>query len=217
MRTTSIGFSEEAFNEITFARLVADHVRTDHEERILQATFVKHLPRIVYHLDEPFADASALPTYLLCQATRRRVTVALSGDGGDENFAGYDWYASALKEESWRNKLPAIWRALGSSVAKGLLSPLWRGYAHLENLNQGLSAAKARSLFCFSQEFKNDLYTSGFRRELNGHDAYQAFLEVFPSDSEWPTLSRLQAFDFMSYLPEDILTKVDRMSMAHSL
>lgn len=217
VQTTSIGFSEASFNELDFARLVAGHFHTDHREHVLQANFIEHLPRVVYHLDEPFADASALPTYLLCQATRRRVTVALSGDGGDENFAGYEWYGAALGEEAWRKVMPAAWRSLAFSLAKNFLSPLCRGYARLENINQGLAAARARSLFCFIQDLKRDLYSAEFRGQLNGCDAYQSFLKTFPGDSSWPTLSRLQAFDFSSYLPEDILTKMDRMSMAHSL
>jgi asparagine synthase (glutamine-hydrolysing) len=217
VRTTSIGFAEADFDEIGYARLVADYLRTDHRDHILEAKFIKYLPRIVYHLDEPFGDASALPTYLLCQATRQHVTVALSGDGGDENFAGYSRYRSALQEQSWRNNVPRIWRSFALAIGKRLFSPRCRGFTRLENLNMDLPAAVARTFFCFTADAKKDLYTADFRRQFRGPDAYQLFNDVFPGDNTWPTLSRLQAFDLVSYLPEDILTKVDRMSMAHSL
>jgi asparagine synthase (glutamine-hydrolysing) len=218
VKTTAIGFAERGFNELDHARVVAGHFRTDHREHTLKPHFIEHLPRIVYHLDEPFADASALPTYLLCRATREHVTVALSGDGGDENFAGYERYLSALHEEQWRSFVPAPLRLLALHLAGQFVSPLWRGYTRLRNLNQDLPTAMARTFFCFSDDLKQDLYAPGFRRKLQGSSATERFLEAFPGQSSgWPSLSRLQAFDLASYLPEDILTKVDRMSMAHSL
>jgi asparagine synthase (glutamine-hydrolysing) len=217
VKTTSIGFGETSYNELTYARAVAEHCRTDHREQILPATFIEHLPRIVYHLDEPFADSSALPTYLLCQAMRRHVTVALSGDGGDENFAGYERYPAALSEDRWRNTLPAAWRSLALSLARRFFSPLYRGVTPLENLNQDLARAAARTVFCFAEDVKQDLYRPDFRQRIQGPSATQRFLEAFPTTNGLPSLSRLQAFDLKFYLPEDILTKVDRMSMAHSL
>jgi asparagine synthase (glutamine-hydrolysing) len=215
VQTTSVGFSDEKFNELGYARLVADSLGASHGDHMLQAKFIAQLPRIVYHLDEPFADASALPTYFLCEIARQYVTVALSGDGGDENFAGYSRYPLALEQEKWRNKLPASWRALAFSLAKRLFSPLHRGYSRLENLNLDLPEAAARTFFCFTKDLKRFVYSPSFRNQLKESCADQVFLQAFPATGE--SLNRLQAFDLGSYLPEDILMKVDRMSMAHSL
>ncbi len=217
VKTTSIAFSESAFNESAYARIVADRYRTDHREHVLRPNYIECLPRIVYHLDEPFADSSALPMYLLCQATRRHVTVALSGDGGDENFAGYERYAWALKEERWRRAVPAFWRSAALSLGRSFLSPYWRGYTLLENLNQELLPAAARTLFCFQDDVKQEVYSDDFRRRLGGPSATERFLDGAPVNGHLPSLSRLQSQDLAFYLPDDILTKVDRMSMAHSL
>ena len=217
VKTTTIGFGESGFNELAYARVVAGHCQTDHREEILPASFIEHLPRIVYHFDEPFADSSALPTFLLCQAARRHVTVALSGDGGDESFAGYTRYPAALGEERWRNAVPAVWRGLALNLARSCFSPLYRGFTPLENLNQDLAGAAARTVFCFADDMKQALYRPAFAQQLHGPSAAQRFRESFPDNGGLPPLSRLQAYDLKSYLPEDILTKVDRMSMAHSL
>ena len=217
VKTTSIGFTESGFNELAYARVAADHFHTDHNEKILNPNYIQYLPQIVYHLDEPFADSSALPTYLLCQVTRQQVTVALSGDGGDENFAGYDRYAWALKEERWRRTIPAFWRRLGLALGRSVLSPYWRGYTLLENLNQELLPAAARTLFCFQEEIKREIYSDAFREQLSGLSAAEQFLRSEPKNGHVSSLSRLQRADLALYLPDDILTKVDRMSMAHSL
>jgi asparagine synthase (glutamine-hydrolysing) len=217
VKTTSIGFAESAFNELDYARVVAAHLQTDHREHILTPNYIECLPRIVDFLDEPFADSSALPTYLLCQATRQHVTVALSGDGGDENFAGYERYAWALKEEQWRRMVPAFWRKLALASGRLLLTPYWRGYTLIENLNQDLLSAAARTLFCFQDDMKRGLYSEQFRRQLKGPSATECFLAAAPKNGHLPSLSRLQSADLACYLPDDILTKLDRMSMAHSL
>jgi asparagine synthase (glutamine-hydrolysing) len=216
VKTTSIGFGESPYDELAYARTVAEHCRTDHRERILPASFIEHLPRIVYHFDEPFADSSALPTYLLCRAAREYVTVALSGDGGDESFAGYDRYPSALNEDRWRNTLPSALRTVALSLARTCFTPLYRGFTPLANLNQDLAAAAARTVFCFSDDVKRVLYRPAFGRQRQGPSAIERFRGAFPNGG-LPPLSRLQSFDLKSYLPEDILTKVDRMSMAHGL
>jgi len=129
------------FNELAYARVVAGHCQTDHREEILPASFIEHLPRIVYHFDEPFADSSALPTFLLCQAARRHVTVALSGDGGRRELCRLRALPAALGEERWRNSLPAAWRGLALALARNCFSPLYRGFTPLENLNQDLAGA----------------------------------------------------------------------------
>jgi asparagine synthase (glutamine-hydrolysing) len=216
VKTTSIGFGESSYNELAYARMVADHCKSDHHERVLPASFIEHLPRVVYHFDEPFGDSSALATYLLCRAAREQVTVALSGDGGDENFAGYDRYSAALAEDRWRSSVPYPARAAAFAMARGFLSPLYRGFTPIANLNQDLAAAAARTVSCFADDLKPELYHQAFRQQINGCGALEAFLNTFPNGG-LRALSRLQACDLLRYLPEDILTKVDRMSMAHSL
>jgi len=183
----------------------------------LEPDFIQHLPKIIYHLDEPFADSSALPTYLLCQMTRRHVTVALSGDGGDENFAGYTRYDTAMKEEWLRQRLPLFIRQLVFSIFKLFASPYLRGYTSMENLTHSLPRAAAHVLFCFDDELKERLFTGSFKKQLGSHSSFDKMEEYFNHCRHLPPLSQLQYVDLISYLPEDIMTKVDRMSMAHAL
>ncbi len=215
--TTSIGFKEVSFNELPYARQVAQRYHTHHNEHILEPDFIRYLPRIIYHLDEPFADSSALPTYLLCQMTRRHVTVALSGDGGDENFAGYTRYSSAMREELWRRHLPLLSRRLVFTLFSLFASPYLRGYTFLENLTHNLPRAAAHVLFCFDDDLKERLFTKSFKRQLGNYSSFDKMEEYFSRCQHLPPLSQLQYVDLISYLPEDIMTKVDRMSMAHAL
>jgi asparagine synthase (glutamine-hydrolysing) len=217
VKTTSIGFREVSFNELPYAGEVARRYATDHHEFILEADFIRDLASILYHLDEPFGDSSALPTYLLCKKMRQNVTVALSGDGGDENFAGYDRYVSALAEERIRNRVPALFLNLLFSGIKGIISPYVRSYARIENLTLDLPLAACNTFFCFDDELKGNLFTGMFRGTLGDHSSVDVMERYFRDVDGLASLSRLQYVDLVSYLPEDILMKVDRMSMAHSL
>jgi len=217
VNTTSIGFREVSFNELPYAREVSKRYATEHSEYILEADFISDLARIVYYLDEPFGDSSALPTFLLCKMTRKNVTVALSGDGGDENFAGYDRYRSALAEERIRNLVPPVLLNLLSSGVKAIFSPFLRAYARVENLALELPRAACNTFFCFDDGLKKNLFTETFRRRLGDHSSTDVMEGFFKRAAGLDPLSRLQYVDLVSYLPEDILMKVDRMSMAHSL
>jgi len=222
--TTTVTFGERAFNEAPHARTVADTLRTDHEEVVVKPRAVDILPTLVWHLDEPFADSSAIPTYYVSQAARRRVTVALSGDGGDEVFAGYQWrYGLNLLEARLRGSIPA-------PVRRGILGPLasiWpkadrlprplRWKFLLRNLSLDPEQAYFHDMSLFTPADKQGLLTDGFRHSLNGHDPFTAFRAHFDRVRGLDHLRRILYVDLKTWLPNDILVKVDRMAMANSL
>ena len=217
LMSTTIRFEDPEYDESPHAREVAELLGTDHQEREVGPTSTDVIEKMLWHFDEPFADASALPTYFLCGAARERLTVAISGDGGDEMFAGYNHYAQFMQGEARRRSWPASLRRLFAPAA--LLYPaLWRGRTHLENLNLRSAAAFANTVTHFSQREKSSLYSGDFRSYLDSSYRSNSILERwFETCSTPETLSRAQYVDYKSYLADDILVKVDRMSMAHSL
>jgi asparagine synthase (glutamine-hydrolysing) len=222
--TTTVTFGERAFNEAPHARTVANVLATDHEEVVVRPSAMDILPRLVWHLDEPFADSSALPTYYVAQAARRRVTVALSGDGGDEAFAGYQWrYGLNLLEARLRGWLPRPMR-------RGLLGPLagiWpkadrlprplRWKFLLRNLSLDPEEAYFNDMSLFTPADKHLLLTDTFRRSVNGHDPFTTFKSHFDRVRGLDHLRRILYVDLKTWLPNDILVKMDRMAMANSL
>jgi asparagine synthase (glutamine-hydrolysing) len=221
--TTTIGFTDGAFDETPHARTVARSLGTDHTEVVVEPRAVDVLPRLAWHLDEPFADSSAVPSYYVAQAARRRVTVALSGDGGDEVFAGYEWrYGLNLLEARVRRMIPGpLRRILGPlSVVwpKGdrLPRPLrWKFF--MRNLSLGPEEAYFNDMSLFTPADKAALLTDGFRRELAGYTPRAQFLAHFDRVRGLDHLSRILYVDLKTYLPNDILVKMDRMAMANSL
>ncbi|MEP7359604.1 MAG: asparagine synthase (glutamine-hydrolyzing), partial [Anaerolineales bacterium] len=214
VKTFAIGFEGSLVNELPYARKVAERFGTEHHELFVQSESVRDfLPRLVHSFDEPFADSSAIPTYYVAQMTRQYVTVALSGDGGDEALAGYHRYPQMLDESrlDWipaplRHALfkwPAQWLPAGKPgrrLAQRLSRPLGERYAY------AMSA------------IADDHIQRLLRPELaNGGSGHQIVSAAVRSAPGLDPLSRLQYADLMTYLPEDILVKVDRMSMAHSL
>ncbi len=222
--TTTVTFGDRAFNEAPHARIVARALRTDHEEAVVEPHAVDILPTIVWHLDEPFADSSAIPTYYVSRAARERVTVALSGDGGDEIFAGYEWrYGLNLLEARLRGWLPRPLR-------RGILGPLsvaWpkadrlprplRWKFLLRNLSLDAEQAYFHDMSLFTPADKRALLSDGFQRNLHGHDPFLAFSRHFDRVRGLDHLSRILYVDLKTWLPNDILVKVDRMAMANSL
>lgn len=221
--TVSIGFRERAYSELEAARLVAERVRADHHEFVVVPRAAEVLPEIVRRLGEPFADSSALPTWYVSREARRRVTVALSGDGGDESFAGYFWrYWLTVLEERLRGLLPPPLRWALAALAP--LAPGWpflprvlRLRGVLADLARPLEERYFRGMSLFGPELRRELYRPELRRELWGFDPREVFLRHLERTRGCPPLSRLQHLDLKTYLPEDVLTKVDRMSMAHAL
>jgi asparagine synthase (glutamine-hydrolysing) len=214
-KTFSIGFDDPQFDELAWARLVARRFDTDHHELVVRPDAWSLAEELVWFLDEPFADVSAIPTYLVAKLAAAEVKVVLSGDGGDELFAGYDRYPLALAEARRFDRLPAVARR-----ALGLLSALLPDRAPGKHWLRHASLP-ARLRFIDGES----LFPADLKRRLRGPalagldatadppEARARLYERAPGDA----LGRLLYLDTMTYLPLDILTKVDRMTMAHSL
>lgn len=223
VRTFSIGFSERDYDETRHARSVADHFGTEHHEMRVEPRALEILPDLVRSYGEPFADPSAVPTYYVANLTRRHVTVALSGDGGDESFAGYrrylvdrylSWYL--LLPRVLREKiLPRIVESLpGRCRPRGFLSQLKRFVTTVDPLRE----RQYVSYLCyFNGRQKNDLYTPEFREAVSGVDSAALVEELYGRADGEDFLDRTLFVDTHSYLPDDILVKVDIASMANSL
>ncbi len=218
VRTFSIGFREEAYSELPFARRVAEHCGTEHTEFVVTTDLLDVLPRLIAQHDEPFADCSMVPTHYVCRETRRRVTVALSGDGGDELFAGYNRYTQALLMRAVMDTIPRPLHAPLRHLPEPSIQP-WRRYARGLKILAGLDAwERYRFLMTRLEPARR---ASLVRREVRDatppQPARGALAAHFDAVSSADYLTRIQYTDFMSYLPEDVLTKVDRASMMHSL
>ena len=225
VRTSSIGFSEKTFNELEFASIVSKRYHTDHSEAVVDPDALDIIEKMVWHFDEPFADSSAIPTWYVSKITRENVTVALSGDGGDENFAGYTQrYAMNRFEHGIREKIPTIVR---ETLLKGLASiypridtlprPL-RLKAFLTNLSSPMPHAYYRDMsFYFTPETKKALYSQELAQQVGGDNAFSVFEPFFRRNTNKDPVTLAQYIDIKTYMTEDILVKVDRMSMAHSL
>jgi asparagine synthase (glutamine-hydrolysing) len=215
VKTFTIGFREEKFSELPFARRVAERWKTEHHELIVEPESVEILPRLVRQLDEPFADASAIPTYYVSRMARETVTVALAGDGGDEAFGGYTRYQWALKYARY-DQLPipargTLFRALagclrgsrwGTAARRLALDPASR-YADLLGYTGGRQAAA--------------FLAGDFQRLAAGRPDFAVIRDVAAGAAGADDLARLQHIDLETYLPDDILVKTDRMSMLNSL
>jgi len=228
VRTFSIGFREQGFDEAPYARAIASHLGTEHTELYVDSSLALDVvPRLPYMYDEPFADSSQLPTFLVCELTRRHVTVVLSGDGGDELFAGYKRYelarslwAGATTLPVWlrgptvamaRRVSPAGWDRLGHLIPRRV-RPVNFG-ARMHQVADRLSLWEPDALYrqMLSHWQSPDALVLG-GREYKGVLWSEHARRLVPDFSE-----RMQYYDLLTYLPDDILTKVDRASMAVSL
>jgi len=221
--TSSIGFPDDAFNELNYARQVAVHFGTDHHEHMVTPNAMDVIERLIWHYDEPFADSSAVPTYYVSQLARTQVTVALSGDGGDENFAGYRRYYFDVRENKVRDFVPSLLRRplfglIGALYPKAdYLPQIFRGKAFLSNLARTPWDAYFHSVSGVSADDKARLLTPDVCARLAGYRTVDLFEELYRAADGPDPLSRIQYIDFKTYLPDDILAKVDRASMANSL
>jgi asparagine synthase (glutamine-hydrolysing) len=214
VKTFSIGFEESAFNELPHARAVAQRYGTDHREFVVKSNAAEVLPKLVRHYGEPYADSSALPSYYLAKLTRQHVTVALNGDGGDEFFAGYDRYRALPWFKLARLLMPAAPVARGLAQWRSLPLRVRRAFAGAgHNPRQGY----ARLMSYFSPEQKRSIYSDEMRREVDGVDSYEWLYSFMQESGEPMGVRLLQYADAMTYLPGDILTKVDIATMANSL
>lgn len=215
VKTFSVGFEEEDFSEIEYARAVARRFGTDHHEEIVRPDAVELLPKLAWEFDEPFADSSAIPTYHVSRMARQHVTVALSGDGGDETFAGYKRYAWADGLSRW-DFLPSFVRRAAFGWPSALMPQGMRGKGALRNMSMG-PYERYRSLITHDEPgYLDRLLTADVKVQMraDGDDLFKQFYGRFP-DADY--LTRLQYLDTKTYLAEDILTKVDRTSMLCSL
>ena len=223
VNTASIGFREAGFDELPYARMVAQKFQTCAYEKTVEANAAKILDDLVWYYDEPFADSSMVPTYYVSQVARERVTVCLSGDGGDENFAGYRRYRFDMLENQIRAVVPKVLRqplfgTLGRVYPKAdWLPQMFRAKTLLTNLSLSPEAGYFHSMSWFTPAMKNLLYRDTLKRSLKEYDPFSVVQTYFDRTRDWDPLSRIQYVDIKTYLVDDILTKVDRASMAHSL
>ena len=223
VNTCAIGFDVSQFDEAGYARQVAERYGTNHSEHSVSSDDFSMLDTLATLYDEPYADSSALPTYRVCQLARQQVTVALSGDGGDENFAGYRRYRWHMNEEKLRSTLPqgfrsAVFGPLGRLYPKADWAPrVFRAKTTFQALARDPVSAYLHSVSLSSTEQRAAMFSPALKRELQGYSVQSVFdhhAARCPADDP---LSLIQYLDMKTYLVGDILTKVDRASMANSL
>jgi asparagine synthase (glutamine-hydrolysing) len=221
--TCSISFGDPAFNESAYARTVAERYRTHHHVEQVDPDDFSLVDRLARMYDEPYADSSAIPTYRVCELARKTVTVALSGDGGDESFGGYSRYRWHVNEERVRLLVPPqlrrpLFGLLGQFYPKADWAPrVFRAKATLEALARDSLEAYFYSVSFLHNGMRRDLFSERFRSELQGYAALEVLKRhAARAPSDHP-LSLVQYLDLKTYLVGDINTKVDRASMAHSL
>ena len=222
VKTFSIGFEEERYNELPYARMVAERYGTDHHEFVVKPDAVEVLPDLVWHYNEPFADSSAIPTYYLAKMTAQHVKVALNGDAGDENFAGYLRYAA--NRAAWRyDRLPAlvrhgVERAVAALPERGHTRSLYRrGKRFFTAIAEEPRRRYARWVTIFPNAAKAALYTPAFHAATAHVDAIDLLVGAYDAVDADNVLDATLGVDVATYLPDDLLVKVDIASMAHSL
>ena len=216
IETYSIGFDEKAYNELEFARIVADHFETNHHEYTVSPDAMEVLPELVDHYEMPFADSSALPTYYVSQMAAQDVTVALAGDAGDENFAGYQRYTrEKILQQLSRIPDPAI-RSIEAGMS--LLPQSVQNTPTLQKATKAMEIAGEDSVERYARLVTHTT-DDGLSRVWNGPEGdANAYLEEAFDEADGPTRTdRILQVDLNTYLPNDLLVKVDRASMAHSL
>ncbi len=223
VKTFSIGFKEATYDESNYARIVANHFNTEHHEFIIETNALELTEKLVRHLDEPFGDFSIFPTYLVSKMAREYVTVALSGDGGDELFGGYDTYI-ANKAANAYQRIPSIVRQnlIESLVEKLPPTEKKKGFVNrsrrfIEGMRLPGDLKHTRWMIFLQEAEKAQLYSRDARDELNGFDTFEFIRNYFGRANTKDDLNQQLYVDIKTYLVDDILVKVDRMSMATSL
>jgi asparagine synthase (glutamine-hydrolysing) len=216
-KTYSIGFdSGKEFNELHYARIAAEKFSTDHHEFILtEEMFADMIPKVVRYMEEPVSDAAAIPLHALSLMSAKDVKVVLSGEGSDELFAGYPIYGYMMAIERYR----AIPHSIRNAVLNPLLRSLWRSqkmdkYVYLSDfpLNR-----RYLNVNLYDVRLRQSLYHPDFQRTLEGHDPVDVVQQNYRETQDWDTLSRMMYVDIKTWLPNDLLLKADRMSMAASI
>lgn len=221
IKTSSIGFSEKKLNELPYANQVAKLFNTEHHTQIITPNAVDVLDKLVWFFDEPFADSSAVPTYYVSEAARQKVIVCLSGDGGDENFAGYRRYYFDVMENKMRDIFPKsirknIFGSLAAVYPKLDWAPqVFRAKTFLKNIAMSPEEGFFNSMSWFN-DIRDRLINKDQHKQLADYSPLSVFQQHFQNAPKDPLLA-IQYVDIKTYLVDDILTKVDRASMAHSL
>jgi len=223
VNSCAIAFDDPAFDESAFAQQVADRYRTNHRVESVGADNFALIDTLAALYDEPFADSSAMPTYRVCQLARRHVTVALSGDGGDETFGGYRRYRFHLLEQKLRDTLPqgvrqAVFGTLGKLYPKADWAPrVLRAKSTFEGLARSPVAAYFNSMSLVREPLRSQLFSTSLKAQLGGYSAQTVFEDHAARAGTDDPLALIQYIDLHTYLVGDINTKVDRASMAHGL
>jgi asparagine synthase (glutamine-hydrolysing) len=223
VKTFSIGFEEKEFDELSYARIVSDHFGTEHHEFIVEPNAIEILPKLVWHYNEPFADSSAIPTYYVAKMTKDYVKVVLTGDAGDENFAGYPRYLRS-KWLIFFLKLPKILRRdLLPPFLKMIAQFHWREKtfnrlaAYIESISSNQARNYAEQVKIFNAGEKGSLYSPEFMEAMGSIDSFEYLLSKFEEAETEDLIEQLLYLDINTYLPEDLLVKMDIATMANSL
>ena len=214
VKTFSIGFTDRQFDELAHARHVARVFGTEHHELVLEPQALDVAEELTWYLDEPFGDSSAIPTYMVSKLAAEHVKVVLTGDGGDELFGGYQKYVVEQRERTY-DRVPPAFRQVLASVGRAMPFGM-RGRNFLQHLGFDGARRYLDSVTLFRRLEQEQLLTDGIFEQVSASDPWSAWVAVHKS-SDAPWLSTLQYCDLQGYLPLDILTKVDRMTMAHSI
>ena len=212
VKTFSIGFEEDDFSELPYARQIAKHFGTDHHEFFVRPDLVSVLPQLAWAYDEPFADPSMLPTYYVSKLAREHVTVVLTGDGGDEIFGGYTRYERELSID----RIPTIVRDL-CGYASTLIPNGMRGKKRLRNMSRDLATRYVHTDMFFPEGSRPSMYHREYLAHVRDHNPYERQIGEFRGSSQLDIMTQMQYVDVRAYLADDILVKVDKASMLNSL
>ncbi|HOM27409.1 MAG TPA: asparagine synthase-related protein, partial [bacterium] len=225
VKTFSIGFDVESFSEIKYAKIVAKKFGTEHNEFIVKPDIIEILPKLVWYYNEPFGDSSMIPTYYVANQTKNYVKVALNGDGGDENFAGYPRYYQTKVLE----KLHKISKSTGllNKINKNLILKIYNKFPYKfpvrilkwlqETDDYGFCYAYTRRLTSFSPEWKDKLYSTFFKNEIKNYNSFTITENLWSRTENLDLLEKMIFCDFNLYLPEVLLVKMDIATMANYL
>jgi asparagine synthase (glutamine-hydrolysing) len=226
VNTFSIGDKTQGYNELPNARLIAEQCGTNHRELVVHPDAVKILPDLIWHLDGPYADVPALPMYYVAKLAREHVKVVLTGDGGDESFAGYDRYIANLLLSKYRYFLPEVVRRkmvpafldlFHEKTARKSWRQSWRWFNTMSLLPDNESYARGISFFSFQNEDKEGLYTEKFKDILQGNNSLDGILSRFSDDRVSDPVNKMTFCDLMIRVPEYSNIKIDRIAMMHGL
>lgn len=221
IQTFSIAFSDHSYNESHYARCIADKFHTKHTEFCVEPD-VSILPKLAWYYDEPYSDSSAIAMYYVCKLARQYVTVVLTGDGGDESFAGYDRYQAI----QWFQKIQSFFPKISAKALRSLLMSfpcghskgnLWKAKKFLEGYSSSPEHTYWKWMSCFTPEMKQMLYTKDFFSQVEAKDCFDLFYQKYQECHADSSLDRILYTDVSLYLPNDLLVKTDIASMSNSL